>query len=146
MSCFGGLGFFGFLRAGVFTVNGPFDPALHLTLADVQVESPTYPQNLRVFIKCSKTNPFRQGCFIFHGRGSFPTSSPGSSRFSIWRQLRRRPWHTADHVTKISNEDGDWRSEKIWVRDMAEVKINKMAERAELQFKEKKRKKDKFCM
>jgi len=49
-------------------------------------------------------------------------------------------------VTKISNEDGDWRSEKIWVRDMAEVKINKMAERAELQFKEKKRKKDKFCM
>ena len=27
-----------------------------------------------------------------------PTSSPGSSRFSIWRRLGRRPWHTADHV------------------------------------------------
>ena len=36
-----------------------------------------------------------------------PTSSLGSSRFSIWRRLGRRPWHTADHVTKISNDDGD---------------------------------------
>ena len=35
------------------------------------------------------------------------TSSPGSSRFSIRRRLERRPWHTADHVTEISNEDGD---------------------------------------
>jgi len=30
------------------------------------------------------------------------------------------------------------KSEKIWVRDIAEVKINKMAEKAEVQFKEKK--------
>jgi len=40
------LEFFGFLRVGEFTVNGPFDPALHLTLADVQVDSPTNPQSL----------------------------------------------------------------------------------------------------
>ena len=25
-----------------------------------------------------------------------PTSSPGSSRFPIWRQQERRPWHTAE--------------------------------------------------
>ena len=66
------LGFFGFLRAGEFTVNGTFDPTLHLTMADVQVDSSTDPQSFRVFVKCSKTDPFRKGCFIFLGRGSFP--------------------------------------------------------------------------
>ena len=66
------LGFFGFLRASEFTVNGPFDPTLHLTTTDIQVDSPTNPQSFRVFIKCSKTDPFRKGCFIFLGCGSFP--------------------------------------------------------------------------
>lgn len=66
------LGFFGFLRAGEFTVNGTFDPTLHLTMADVQVDSSTKPQRFRVFMKCSKTDPFRKGYFIFLGRGSFP--------------------------------------------------------------------------
>ena len=60
------LGFFGFLRAGEFALN----PTLHLTMAHVQVDSSTNPQGFRVFIKCSKTDPFR--CFIFLGRGSFP--------------------------------------------------------------------------
>ena len=66
------LGFFGFLRAGEFTVNGTFDPTLHLTMSDVQVDFSTNPQSFRIFIKCSKTDPFRKGCFIFLGRGSFP--------------------------------------------------------------------------
>ena len=54
------------------------------------------------------------GCFP-------PTSSPGSSHFSIWRQLGRRPWHTADHVTKtptsmeIQNGGYGEKGEKIWV-------------------------------
>ena len=65
------LGFFGFLRAGEFTVNGTFDPTLNLTMADVQVDSSTDPQRFRVFIKCSKTDPFHKGCFIFLGCGSF---------------------------------------------------------------------------
>ena len=64
------LGFFGFLRAGEFTTNGPFDPSVHLTVADLQVDSSKNPQSFRVFIKCAKTDPFRQGCFIFLGRGS----------------------------------------------------------------------------
>ena len=43
-----------------------------LSAADVRVESSTSPQSFRVFIKCSKTDPFRKGCFVFLGRGSFP--------------------------------------------------------------------------
>ena len=66
------LGFFGFLRAGEFTTNGPFDPTVHLTAADLQVDSSTNPQSFRVLIKCSKTDPFRQGSFIYLGRGSLP--------------------------------------------------------------------------
>ena len=47
----------------------------------------------------------------------------------------------------IQNGGYGEKSEKIWVRDMAEVKINKMEEKAVLQFKGKKRgKKDKFRM
>ena len=66
------LGFFGFLRAGEFTTNGTFDPSVHLTAADLQVDSSTNPRSFRVLIKCAKTDPFRQGCFIYLGRGSFP--------------------------------------------------------------------------
>ena len=66
------LGFCGFLRAGEFTVNGTFDPTLHLTIADVQVDSSTNPQSFRVFIKRLKTDSFLKGCFIFLGCGSYP--------------------------------------------------------------------------
>lgn len=66
------LSFFGSLRTGEFTVNGTFDPTLHLTLADVQAHYSMNPWSFRVFIKCSKTDPFHKGCFIFLGRGSFP--------------------------------------------------------------------------
>ena len=66
------LGFFGFLRAGEFTTNSSFDPSIHLTTADLQVDSSSNPQSFRVFIKCAKTDPFRSGCFIFLGRGSAP--------------------------------------------------------------------------
>ncbi|CAH3132139.1 unnamed protein product [Pocillopora meandrina] len=37
------LGFFRFLRAGEFTKNGPFYPSVHLTVADLQVDSSTNP-------------------------------------------------------------------------------------------------------
>ena len=63
------LGFFGFLRAGEFTVNEPFDPAIHLTPQDLQLDSTSNPTCLRVQIKAPKTDPFRQGCFIYLGRG-----------------------------------------------------------------------------
>ena len=70
-----------------------------------------------------------------------PTSSPGCSRLPIWRRLGRRPWHTADHVSPTRMEMySKWRLRRKgweeWVRD-AKVKINKMAEKAEVQFKKK---------
>ena len=33
------LGFFGFLRAGEFTVNSGFNPATHMVVSDLQVDS-----------------------------------------------------------------------------------------------------------
>ena len=62
------LGFFGFLRAGEFTTNSPFDPSIHLTVGDVQADSLVDPTCFRVHIKCSKTDPFRVGCDIYVGR------------------------------------------------------------------------------
>ena len=65
-------GFFGFLRAGEFTFNCAFDPSIHLTVQDLQVDAEVNPSNLRVCIKSSKTDPFRQGCFIYLGHGQAP--------------------------------------------------------------------------
>ena len=64
------LGFFGFLRAGEFTVNSAFQPSIHMTVADLQADSLVNPTCfLKVHIKCSKTDPFRMGCDIYVGRG-----------------------------------------------------------------------------
>ena len=66
------LAYFGFLRSAEFTVPSldKFDPGLHLSVEDFSVDSPVAPSYLRVRIKSSKTDPFRQGCFIYIGRGS----------------------------------------------------------------------------
>ena len=62
--------YFGFLRAGEITVpsEAAYDPGVHLNFADVTVDSISDPQLLRVKIKASKTDPFRQGVEIFIGR------------------------------------------------------------------------------
>ena len=52
------LGFFGFLWAGEFTVNCAFDPSIHLTVQDLQVDAEVNPSSQRVRIKSSKTDPF----------------------------------------------------------------------------------------
>ena len=61
------LGFFGFLRAGKFTVPSvtSFNPETHLAVSNVAVVNPSL---LRVHIKCSKTDPFRWGVHIFLGK------------------------------------------------------------------------------
>ncbi|CAH3143535.1 unnamed protein product, partial [Porites evermanni] len=63
------LGFFGFLRTGEFTVNSPFNPDIHLAVSDVQADSLVNPSSFRIHIKCSKTDPFCQGCNIYIGAG-----------------------------------------------------------------------------
>ena len=64
------LGFFGFLHAGEFTSNSPFDPNVHLGVSDVQADTLQDPTCFQIHIKCSKTDPFRVGCNIYIGRGS----------------------------------------------------------------------------
>ena len=66
--------FFGFLRAGEFTVPSlrEYDPEVHLSLADLAVDSHTNPTLIRVRIKQSKTDPFRLGADIFLGASSAP--------------------------------------------------------------------------
>ena len=60
----------GFLRAGEFTTNSPFDPNVHLGVSDVQADTLQDPTCFKIHIKCSKTDPFRVGCNIYIGRGS----------------------------------------------------------------------------
>ena len=58
------LAFLVFLRAEEFSVNSPYDPTVHLPPDDLQPVSTSNLTCLRVHIKCSKTDPFHQGCFI----------------------------------------------------------------------------------
>jgi len=62
-------GFFGFLRAGEFTVPSVrgYDPEVHLNVSDLALDSHTAPSLFRIKIKQSKTDPFRQGVNIFLG-------------------------------------------------------------------------------
>lgn len=64
------LGFFGFFRAGEFTVPSvtSFDPETHLALSDVAEDNRVNPSLLRVHIKCSKTDHFRRGYTYFWER------------------------------------------------------------------------------
>ena len=64
------LGFFGFLRTAEFTVPScsKYDPGIHLSLADIAIDSHSKPTVLQIHIKQSKTDPFRKGVDIFIGR------------------------------------------------------------------------------
>ena len=67
------VGFFGFLRAGEFTVPSPrsYDASVHLSLSDLAVDSHTTPSMIRLRIKQSKTDPCRRGWpFFYLGGGS----------------------------------------------------------------------------
>ena len=52
------LGFFGFLRAGEFTTSQPFDPSIHLTASDVQVDTLVIPPVLRYASSALKQTSF----------------------------------------------------------------------------------------
>jgi len=64
------LGFFGFLRAGEFTVPSEegFDASTHLTHQDIAIDDPRRPNMIRVHLKQSKTDPFRKGVSLFIGK------------------------------------------------------------------------------
>ncbi len=62
--------FFGFLRCGKMTVPGDseYDPAVHLSFADVSFDHPSDPSVIQVHIKSSKMDLFRKGVFVYLGR------------------------------------------------------------------------------
>ena len=63
------LAFFGFLRIGEITVpsDSGYDPSTHLSLADVAFNHATDPSQMDIFIKQSKTDPFRKGVTLTLG-------------------------------------------------------------------------------
>ena len=62
--------FFGFLRSSEMTVpsQATYDPTIHLSMQDVAVDNRSSPSLVRILIKQSKTDPFRQGVYIYLGR------------------------------------------------------------------------------
>ena len=62
-------GFFSFLRVGEFTIasGNAYDPLIHLSLADLSIDSHSAPTMISLRIKQSKTDPFRQGVDVFLG-------------------------------------------------------------------------------
>ena len=72
-------------------------------MSEKRNEINTFANYQNVIVKNSSTFNRLVFCSFFQTA----TSSPGSSRFLIWRRQERRPWDKADHVIKISNEVGD---------------------------------------
>ena len=64
------IAFFGLLRVSEFTTptQTHFTPSSHLSLADVALDSRTYPQVVRITLKQSKTDQIRQGTHLYLGR------------------------------------------------------------------------------
>ena len=62
--------FFGLLRVSKFTVPSltRYDPDIHLSLADITLDNRQAPEIVRLHIKQSKTDPFRNGANIYLGR------------------------------------------------------------------------------
>lgn len=64
--------YFGFLRSGEATVpsESAYDPAVHLSITDVSLDSQTNAQVIAIRIKASKTDSFRKGVTVYLGRTS----------------------------------------------------------------------------
>ena len=64
------LAFFGFLRCGEFTIpsDSDFDTQAHLTIDDIAIDNHITPSTIRVRIKQSKTDPFRESVYLFLGK------------------------------------------------------------------------------
>ena len=90
------VGFFGFLRAGEFTVSSAeaYDPEAHLNLSDVALDSHTNPAMVRILIKQSKTDPFRQGVEIFLGRSGSMVCPVQALSISVYRYPPGNPRST----------------------------------------------------
>ena len=69
------LAFFGFLRVSEFTIptEGSYDPFCHLSLSDIAVDNRKNSHLLlQLFLKQSKTDPFKQGVQVYMGTTDSP--------------------------------------------------------------------------
>jgi len=66
--------FFGFMSVSEFTIpcHTDYDPSLHLSFQDISVDNRDNPRILKVNIKQSKADPFRQGVQIYLGATDTP--------------------------------------------------------------------------
>ena len=62
--------FFGFLRSGEITIPNAaaYDPAVHLNFSDISFDNASSPNIVQIRLKCSKTDPFRQGVNVHVGK------------------------------------------------------------------------------
>ena len=65
-----------------FTVNSLFYPDIHLTVDDIQADSLFNTRSFRIYIKCSKMDPFRSGCYIYNS-----TRSSTFAQFMTWLNI-----------------------------------------------------------
>ena len=63
------LAFFGFLRVSEFTIPSAnsYDSSCHLSFRDIAIDSRDNPRLMKIFIKQSKSDPFRRGVNIYLG-------------------------------------------------------------------------------
>ena len=98
------LAFFAFLRASEFTHNGPFNPEVHLTFQDITFHPDMQsPSLMRVRIKQSKTDPFRQGCTLTKAKSTLPICSVMAMKDYI---LQAQP--PASHPLFMFSKSGLW--------------------------------------
>ena len=85
------IGFFCFMRSGELGVSndGTFDPSRDLTANDISVDDIRNPQLLKIRLKHSKTDPFREGTDIVVAR-THDDLCPVTAMLA-WIVLRSRP-------------------------------------------------------
>ena len=85
--------YFGFLWSGKATVpsQSAYNPDIHLSIADVSLDSQTNPQVVAIRIKASKTNPFHKGVTIIILRTDLYRGMPGSHHSQLHRGLGHHP-------------------------------------------------------
>jgi len=90
------LAFFGFLRVSKFTIPGdsPYDLACHLN--DIAVDSKANPHLLQLFLKQSKTDPFKQGAKVHLGTTDCPVC-PVKAVLSYLEKRSTQPGPTVHH-------------------------------------------------
>ena len=111
------LAFFAFLRASEFTCNGPFNPEVHLTSQDItfhpDIQSPSF---MRVRVKQSKTDPFRQGSTLTIAKSTSPICSVMAMKDYI---LQAQP--PASRPLFMFSQSGSWLTRSSFTKELRSI-------------------------